>query len=173
MNNNVLITGGCRSCKSSHALELAEKIGGEKRIFIATLNPQDQEMEGRVRRHRSERSDAWQTVETPLNLAEAVTTAGLSANVILIDCLTLWISNLLLKHDDLHILESKIKGLTDSLRKMPCPVFLVTNEVGTGIVPENRLARLFRDEAGFCNQQVAKICSKVIWMVAGIPVRVK
>lgn len=173
MHNKILVTGGCRSGKSRHALELAEKVSGPNRIFIATLNPRDEEMKERVRRHRSERSAVWQTVEAPLDLPEAITAAGSHADVILVDCLTLWVSNMLIRQDQPITLEPSIKLLSRTLDAVPCPVFMVTNEVGAGIVPENSLARLFRDEAGFCNQQVAQACSRVVWMVAGIPVRVK
>jgi len=173
MNNKVLVTGGCRSGKSRHALELANRIPGDNRIFIATLNPLDKEMEDRVHRHRTERSDTWHTVEEPLLLAEALDHKASAADVILVDCLTLWVTNLLMAHEEPALIESRVKALAETISKIDCPLFLVTNEVGSGIVPENRLARLFRDQAGFCNQVVAMACDQVIWMVAGLPVKVK
>lgn len=173
MSNTILVTGGCRSGKSRHALELAGEIQGDNRIFIATLTPHDDEMKDRVRRHQSERSDAWQTIEEPLALPEVLAQKGPQADVILVDCLTLWVNNLLVDSEDAAWLEYRFKDLAAALHQAPCPVVLVTNEVGSGIVPENRLARLFRDQAGFCNQVVAHACNRVVWMVAGLPVKVK
>jgi len=173
MKNTILVTGGCRSGKSRHALQLADEMQGNNRIFVATLNPQDEEMEDRVRRHQSERNTAWQTIEEPLALPEILSEKGPQSDIMLVDCLTLWVSNLLMKNENPSWLESRFRELADTLGNMTCPVLLVTNEVGTGIVPENRLARLFRDQAGFCNQVVAAACDRVIWMVAGIPVKVK
>lgn len=173
MRGTIFITGGCRSGKSRYALELATQADGRNRIFIATCMPGDNEMEERVRRHQKERSQSWTTVEAPLSLAEAVDEHGRQGNVIVVDCLTLWLSNLLLEINNMEEIEVLIKRLTQSLEASQCPVFLVSNEVGTGIVPENRLARRFRDVAGFANQSVAACSDMVIWMVAGIPVTIK
>jgi adenosylcobinamide kinase/adenosylcobinamide-phosphate guanylyltransferase len=173
VNKTTLIIGGCRSGKSRHALERATEFPGNNKIFIATCVPGDDEMKQRVRHHQKERSQAWKTLEIPVHLPEAIDKNSSKGNVILVDCLTLWISNLLLKTTDLDKIEEHIWRLTRSLEKAQCPVILVSNEVGTGIVPENRLARLFRDAAGFTNQRVAACAVKVIWMVAGIPVGVK
>jgi len=165
--------GGCRSGKSRYALELATQAAGRNRIFVATCMPGDKEMEERVRRHQKERSQSWTTVEAPLNLAEALDEHDRQGNVIVVDCLTLWLSNLLLEINNPEEIEVHIKRLIQSLESSQCPVFLVSNEVGTGIVPENRLARRFRDVAGFANQKVAACSDMVIWMVAGIPVSIK
>jgi adenosylcobinamide kinase/adenosylcobinamide-phosphate guanylyltransferase len=173
MRNNILVIGGCRSGKSRHALKLAEEIPGQNRFFIATLTPWDNEMKDRVRRHQAERDTAWQTIEEPLDLPNILMEKGPQADVILVDCLTLWINNLLAEKADPNQLAIRFQELADTLHDMTCPVVLVTNEVGTGIVPENRLARLFRDQAGFCNQVMAAACDRVIWMVAGLPVKVK
>jgi adenosylcobinamide kinase/adenosylcobinamide-phosphate guanylyltransferase len=173
VKETVLIMGGCRSGKSRYALELATQATGRNRIFVATCMPGDNEMEERVRRHQKERSQSWTTVEAPLGLAEAVEEHGRQGNVIVVDCLTLWLSNLLLKINNPEEIEVHIKRLIQSLEASQCPVFLVSNEVGTGIVPENRLARRFRDVAGFANQSVAACSDMVIWMVAGIPVTIK
>lgn len=170
--NITFVLGGCRSGKSSYALKLAEQIPGTEKIFIATCIPHDQEMKDRVERHRNERSSIWKTLEIPVLLAEAIRKNDLN-NVILVDCLTLWISNLLLETNELEEITGHIKNLAETLENIKCPVILVSNEVGTGIVPENRLARLFRDAVGFANQQVAAYSDRVIWMVAGIPVTVK
>lgn len=173
MKETVLVIGGCRSGKSRYALELATQATERNRIFVATCMPGDNEMEERVRRHQKERSQSWTTVEAPLSLAEAVDKHGLQGNVIVVDCLTLWLSNLLLEINNPEEIEVHIKRLIQSLKSSQCPVFLVSNEVGTGIVPENRLARRFRDVAGFANQSVAACSDMVIWMVAGIPVTIK
>ena len=173
MKKTILVIGGCRSGKSRYALELATQAAGQNRIFIATCMPGDKEMEERVRRHQKERSQSWTTIEAPLGLAEAVDEHGRQGNVIVVDCLTLWLSNLLPENNNPKKIEVHIQRLTQSLEASQCPVFLVSNEVGTGIVPENRLARMFRDIAGFANQSVAACSDMVIWMVAGIPVTIK
>ena len=172
MKKTILVIGGCRSGKSSHALELAEQIPGHK-IFIATCIPHDKEMEERVSLHRKQRGRAWTTLEVPAHLPEEISKNSQKKNVILVDCLTLWISNLILENNDQETIDGHIRNLVRSLEKAQCPIILVSNEVGTGIVPENRLARRFRDIAGFTNQRVAACADKVIWMVAGIPVGVK
>ncbi len=159
--------------QSRYALELATQAAGRNRIFIATCMPVDKEMEERVRHHQKERNQSWTTLEVPVLLPEAVDEHGRQGNVIVVDCLTLWLSNLLLEINNPEEIEVHIKRLIQSLESSQCPVFLVSNEVGTGIVPENRLARMFRDVAGFANQKVAACSDMVIWMVAGIPVTIK
>jgi adenosylcobinamide kinase/adenosylcobinamide-phosphate guanylyltransferase len=173
LNKIIFVTGGCRSGKSKHALRAAEKMPGNRKIYIATCVPQDNEMKQRVARHQKERSQNWVTVEEPLHLPEAILENSPKADVLLVDCLTLWVSNLLMETDDEEKLEEAISQLIDTLEKATCPIVLVSNEVGTGIVPENKLARQYRDIIGLANQAVAKTASKVIWMVAGIPVTVK
>lgn len=173
MNTATLIIGGCRSGKSGYAIKLAESLHGSRNIFIATCVPQDAEMSARVQRHQQERGRRWQTIEAPVDPAAALCESGPGNDALIIDCLTLWISNLMLDGlDDSQILD-RIGKLCDSLLEPPCPVILVSNEVGAGIVPENLLARRFRDLTGWCNQRVASACKQVIWMVAGIAVPVK
>ena len=172
MRETILVIGGCRSGKSSHALHLAEQIPGQK-IFIATCMPQDKEMEQRVLRHQQQRNSSWETLEVPFFLPEAIHNKGTKGYVILVDCLTLWINNLILDDDKPENIDNHIQKLTQSIETCECPVILVSNEVGTGIVPENKLARLFRDITGFSNQKVAACVNRVIWMVAGIPVKIK
>ncbi|MBA3018955.1 MAG: bifunctional adenosylcobinamide kinase/adenosylcobinamide-phosphate guanylyltransferase [Proteobacteria bacterium] len=172
VKETVLIIGGCRSGKSRYALELAKKTQGDSRIFIATCVPKDKEMAERVARHKEEREKSWSTIEIPIHLPEAIIEYSRKSDLILVDCLTLWISNLILDNNDLDISEATLR-LTRSLKDAQCPVIMVSNEVGTGIVPENDLARLFRDAAGIVNQNVAACSDRVIWMVAGIPVPVK
>jgi adenosylcobinamide kinase/adenosylcobinamide-phosphate guanylyltransferase len=172
VKETILVIGGCRSGKSRHALNLAEQIPGQK-IFIATCIPKDKEMEQRVLHHQRHRSATWKTFEVPIFLPEAVQTHGLKGNVLIVDCLTLWINNLIMDNEDFAKNHSHITELIRSLDKAQCPVILVSNEVGCGIVPENSLARLFRDITGFANQKVAGCADRVIWMVAGIPVKIK
>lgn len=172
MRETVLIIGGCRSGKSGHALHLAEQLAGQK-IFIATCVPGDKEMEQRVLHHQKQRNPNWKTLEVPLLLSESIRENSGRGHVILVDCLTLWINNLIMENDDPEHIDMHIQQLIQSLEKTECPVILVSNEVGTGIVPENRLARLFRDVAGFANQKIAACVDRVIWMVAGIPVEIK
>jgi adenosylcobinamide kinase/adenosylcobinamide-phosphate guanylyltransferase len=169
----IFVIGGCRSGKSRHALETADAIAEDKKIFIATCIPHDEEMKQRVDRHQKERRRNWQTVEAPVHLAQVIVEHSRQADVLLVDCLTLWISNLMLKTEDDEKILERIPSLIQALESAVCPVVLVSNEVGTGIVPENRLSRRFRDLVGSTNQAVAEHADRVIWMVAGIPVRIK
>ena len=169
----IFIIGGCRSGKSDHALQIAENLPGSRKIYIATCVPQDDEMKQRVAKHQTARSQNWITVEEPLHLPEAILQNSSKADVLLVDCLTLWVSNLCMQITDEKQWEETISQLINSLKKAEGPTVLVSNEVGTGIVPENRLARLYRDIIGLVNQSVAQAAGKVIWMVAGIPVTIK
>ena len=173
MKKTIFIVGGCRSGKSRHALELAEKIQASKRIFIATCMPLDDEMKERIDRHKKDRDKSWKTVEVPVRLPEAISEKSRKGDVILIDCLTLWINNLLIEIENHDVIDQRIHKLILALKDAKCPIILVSNEVGAGIVPENKLARQFRDLTGFANQKVAECADNVIWMVAGIPVSIK
>ncbi|MEA1969724.1 MAG: bifunctional adenosylcobinamide kinase/adenosylcobinamide-phosphate guanylyltransferase [Thermodesulfobacteriota bacterium] len=172
-NKTTLIIGGCRSGKSSHALEIANHITGSKKIFIATSVPTDHEMEKRVTKHKTERGESWQTAEVPVKISEKIEKLSKQADVILVDCLTLWVSNLLFNNFKEDEIFQRVEVLRKSLENSACPVILVSNEVGAGIVPENKLARQFRDIAGFVNQKIAATVDSVIWTVAGIPVTIK
>lgn len=172
-NTTTLVIGGCRSGKSSHALGLANALSGQKKIFIATSVPTDTEMEARVTKHQQERGTDWVTAEVPVDIARTIDEASATADVILVDCLTLWTSNLMFQGLDQPGIEHHIQALAASLERAQCPVILVSNEVGAGIVPENALARQFRDMAGFVNQKIASVADRVTWMVAGIPVTIK
>lgn len=173
MNPTTFIIGGCRSGKSGHALRLGESLRGGRKLFVATCVPQDGEMRQRVLRHQQDRSPQWSTLETPVELAQSIAQNGPDADLMLIDCLTLWVSNLMLTYEDQKPIDDRVEGLCAVLRNPPCPLILVSNEVGAGIVPENPLARRFRDIVGWTNQQVAAACRQVIWMVAGLPVPIK
>ena len=168
------ILGGCRSGKSRYALETARNIPSDQRIFIATAVPFDEEMRARVTRHQAERGSDWTTVEAPLKLPEAIETHGRKPeHVVLVDCLTFWINNLLMESAESAAARMKLPRLIESIESAQCPLLLVSNEVGAGIVPENHLARIFRDAVGSMNQAVAACASSVFWVVAGIPVAVK
>lgn len=167
-----LVIGGCRSGKSGHALDLANGMGNNK-IFLATCVPEDEEMRQRVSRHQAERGAGWTAVEVPVHLSEAVQNLGKGADVLLIDCLTLWVSNLMMGNEPPDHVPAHTERLVQSLKAAHCPVILVTNEVGAGIVPDNALARRYRDAVGRVNQEVAACADRVIWTVAGIPVTIK
>lgn len=172
MSKKILITGGCRSGKSRQALSLARNIPGEK-IYVATAEALDSEMVERIAKHQQERGEGWQTYEEPTELAKVFSQLENRAGVLILDCLTLWISNLLIKdYVQEHILKETI-GLMDQCEQMQCQLIIVTNEVGAGIVPENKLARDFRDIVGAANQLVAQRCDEVIHMVSGIPTTIK
>ncbi|MFK5952251.1 MAG: bifunctional adenosylcobinamide kinase/adenosylcobinamide-phosphate guanylyltransferase [Desulfobacterium sp.] len=170
---NTLILGGCRSGKSSHALALANQVPGDRKIFMATSVPTDGEMQERVEKHIQERGDSWQTAEIPVDIPEKIELLAPDVDVILVDCLTLWVSNLMFNEFDFQKIFEKTELLTQVLKKTACPVIMVSNEVGSGIVPENALARKFRDMAGFVNQKVAAASDRVTLVVAGIPMAVK
>jgi adenosylcobinamide kinase/adenosylcobinamide-phosphate guanylyltransferase len=173
----IYISGGTRSGKSA----FAEKLALEREAplcYLATAQSLDSEMEERVARHALRRGPEWQTVEEPLLLGQALTRCDGVYGAILLDCLTLWLSNLLLadenpgRETEERIL-NEVRGLTGILRNMTTPVIIVSSEVGLGIVPEHRLGRLFRDIAGQANQLVAATAHEA-WLVAsGIPLRLK
>jgi adenosylcobinamide kinase/adenosylcobinamide-phosphate guanylyltransferase len=167
VKETTLVIGGCKSGKSRHALELAQGYGLRK-IFMATCIPMDDEMKDRVARHKAERDGRWLTLDVPTELAEAIAEHGVDGNVILVDCLTLWMTNLLMQPANAEPVAARVAALVAALKQATCPVVLVSNEVGAGIVPENRLARQFRDAAGIANQEVAAAVDRVVWMVAGI-----
>ncbi|HEX7005854.1 MAG TPA: bifunctional adenosylcobinamide kinase/adenosylcobinamide-phosphate guanylyltransferase [Alphaproteobacteria bacterium] len=173
-----LVLGGARSGKSAYAEQLIEGARvalGVKPLYIATAEARDTEMIERIRRHRDRRGDRWDTIEEPIYLSGAlVAHSGHSGTgpgrPILVDCLTLWLSNLLLAgHDIAHEREQ----LAATIACLDGPVVLISNEVGLGIVPDNALARAFRDEAGLLNQAIAQVCVRVVFMAAGLPMVMK
>jgi adenosylcobinamide kinase/adenosylcobinamide-phosphate guanylyltransferase len=164
----ILITGGVRSGKSVRAEARASAFAG-KPVYIATAEALDAEMRERIARHRTRRGNEWIEHETPLELVPALNaTDGGGAR--LVDCLTLWLSNLMHAERDWS---KETAGLVDALRTQKSPVVLVTNEVGLGIVPDNALARQFRDASGVMNQMIAQAADEVEFVVAGLPMRVK
>lgn len=164
-----LILGGARSGKSRRAQRLAEA-ASERRIYVATAEPLDDEMKARVAHHQAERGAGWRTVEAPLEIAEALDRLSSHGEVILIDCLTLWLSNLMHHGRDVT---AETEKLCDTLQRFLQPVFLVSNEVGLGLVPETPLGRAFRDAQGRLNQQMAETCDVVEFIAAGLPLRLK
>ena len=171
--NLILVTGGTRSGKSSFAQNLAEAEEGRK-VFIATAEPLDQEMKKRIALHKNKRPAGWSTVEEPIHLAKTLKKCGDAYEVLLIDCLTLWISNLLVnKSMDEKAILKKISALVTSCREVHARVIMVTNELGMGIVPSNPLSRLYRDLVGEANQQVASEADEVYFLVSGIPMKLK
>ncbi len=174
MNSKIsLIIGGCRSGKSSHALSLANQILGSRKIFIATSVPMDNEMSARVIKHQKERGDEWVTAEVPVEVPLKIREVSQSCDVIIVDCLTLWVSNLMFNNYDDDAISSITKELQNALMLSSSPIFLVSNEVGMGVVPENAIARRFRDMAGMVNQKIGQIADQVIYTVAGIPMTIK
>jgi adenosylcobinamide kinase/adenosylcobinamide-phosphate guanylyltransferase len=168
-----LLIGGCRSGKSRYALELADASGLKNKTFIATCQAFDQEMEERIAKHKQERGAEWTTVEEPLDVPRVLEEKGLPSSLIVLDCLTLWVSNLLQQEQGQDwVLEQGLK-LGQALDAACGHVLVVSNEVGQGIVPDNPMARTFRDQVGWLNQLVAARADKVVWMVAGLPMTVK
>ncbi|MFC5737884.1 bifunctional adenosylcobinamide kinase/adenosylcobinamide-phosphate guanylyltransferase [Sinirhodobacter huangdaonensis] len=167
MSQTILITGGVRSGKS--AIAEGRTLGfGTPAVYIATAQAFDGEMETRIAAHQARRGAEWRTVQEPLDLVGALTaTDGVPR---LVDCLTLWLTNQMLGG---HDWQAAGRDLCAALARQSAPVVLVTNEVGLGIVPENRLAREFRDAAGLLNQWVAAVADEVIFAVAGLPMKVK
>jgi adenosylcobinamide kinase/adenosylcobinamide-phosphate guanylyltransferase len=167
----VLITGGARSGKSRYAEERASALG-TRLVYLATAQAGDQEMARRIAEHQKRRGANWTTVEEPLEIGQVLTSQKGKVDSLVIDCLTLWISNLLTQGGEQET-RKRAEDLIATFPEADFHLFLVTNEVGWGIVPDNPLARQFRDLAGWVNQRVASIADEAVLMVAGNPVVVK
>lgn len=177
MATTTLITGGTRSGKSRFAEQLALQHGAPL-CYLATAQPLDNEMDERIARHRARRGNDWQAVEEPLALPQTLARLDGSYRAILVDCVTLWLTNLLLLRETPDTEREEqiigdVRRLATTLRDMQTPVILVTNEVGMGIVPEHPLGRLFRDLAGQANQILAAGCNDVYTVISGIPLKLK
>ena len=172
MSEIIFVTGGARSGKSRLAEELAERLGGPL-VYIATGEPKDAEMRERITRHRKRRGPAWQTIEEPLNLVKAVREYDDSFNGILVDCITLWLANLLGNYADPQRVLDEVVSFIAAFPELKTPLIMVSNEVGMGVVPENPLARSFRDLAGEANELLAKAADKVYVMFSGLPLKLK
>jgi len=164
-----LILGGARSGKSARAQRIAEA-AAKKRFFIATAEAWDTEMAARIERHQADRGAGWHTVEAPIELAAAIKSHEDGGAVCLVDCLTLWLSNLM--HNDRDV-EKELVALCDVVRKSSSPLIFVSNEVGMGLVPETPLGREFRDAQGRLNQLMVAVCDRVEFVAAGLPLTLK
>lgn len=166
-----LVLGGARSGKSAYAQQAAENaaVNGSRLVMLATAEALDDEMRTRIDKHKADRGDAWHTVEAALSLPQAILKLQ-STDIAVVDCLTLWISNLMTHERNV---EQGINALLTAVGNARCPLWLVSNEVGMGIVPENAMARAFRDHCGRMHQQLAAGADNVVMVVAGLPLTVK
>jgi len=167
--STTLVLGGARSGKSRLAESLVESQSGPC-VYLATGQAHDDEMSERIAAHKARRGPRWRTVEAPLDLPQALGDAAGRDRAVLVDCLTLWLSNLMHAERDL---ERAGAELAEALRAPAGPIVLVSNEVGLGIVPDNALARRFRDAAGRLHQEVAAVCQQVVFTAAGLPMTLK
>ena len=164
----IFITGGCRSGKSRYALDYANQ-HFSKKLYLATCEALDEEMAQRIEHHKKMRGPEWQTVEEPLEIVNKIRQYENEVDVILLDCITLWLSNLLMwRRDDPEIMD-EVSRLIDTVKQIPVSLIIVSNEVGMGIVPADPLSRRFRDLSGMANQKIVGVAETVIFMVSGIP----
>jgi adenosylcobinamide kinase/adenosylcobinamide-phosphate guanylyltransferase len=168
----LLIIGGCRSGKSRFALEYANK-NFRRKVFLATGQALDDEMAERIRAHQEARGPDWTTIEEPVELARAVGSLENKYEVVLIDCMTLWINNLLMAGETQDEILSRTGSFLEMIQEVPQSIVVVSNEVGAGIVPANKIARVFRDTVGILNQRLAECSDVVVWTVAGLPQVIK
>ncbi|UCB57230.1 MAG: bifunctional adenosylcobinamide kinase/adenosylcobinamide-phosphate guanylyltransferase [Candidatus Omnitrophota bacterium] len=166
------VLGGARSGKSSYAVELAKRLNKEV-TFIATASRTDKEMQERIKKHRLSRPGHWKVIEEGKNISAVLSELNNKDEVILIDCLGLFISNLMMDNLDDNEVEDRLKELIENIKRRALSAILVSNEVGSGIVPDNALARRFRDLLGLSNQMLAKSADKVVLVQSGIPVTIK
>ena len=166
---SLFVIGGARSGKSRYAQARAEAAGGAP-VFVATAEAFDDEMRERIARHQADRDARWSTVEAPRELPAAIDALNGAGAVVLVDCLTLWVSNLLLADADIRAAGEQ---LCDAIVRFDGTLILVANEVGLGIVPDNALARRFRDAAGLLNQSVAAAAAEVVLLTAALPLTLK
>lgn len=171
-NSVTLVLGGVRSGKSQYAQQLAER--SVRVVFVATAKISDEEMRRKIERHREERPREWLTVEEPLDLTQVLAQFGPESDVVLIDCLTIFAANLLeTEGDDRDAIDRHVNALCVALRSAACSVVLVSNEVGSGVVPAYELGRRYRDLLGEINQSIARVADNVVLMVAGLPLALK
>ncbi|MFQ5958719.1 MAG: bifunctional adenosylcobinamide kinase/adenosylcobinamide-phosphate guanylyltransferase [Alphaproteobacteria bacterium] len=168
-----LVLGGARSGKSAYAesfIETHAAHNGGGCVYLATAEAGDDEMAARIAAHRARRGNRWTTLEEPVELADALERAGRAGDAVLVDCLTLWLANLMAQRRDV---EDEGRRLADTLSGLAGPVALIANEVGMGIVPDNPQARAFRDHAGRLNQAIAARADRVVFVAAGLPLVLK
>jgi adenosylcobinamide kinase/adenosylcobinamide-phosphate guanylyltransferase len=168
----IFVTGGCRSGKSQFALDYANR-HFHKKLYLATCEALDEEMVKRIEDHKKRRGLDWQTVEEPIKIAEAIRQHQNDMEVILLDCMTLWVSNLLMRQESDHEIMNEVSRLMDTVKQGQTSFIFVSNEVGMGIVPVEPLGRRFRDLSGMANQKIAEVVQTVIFMVSGIPIFMK
>ena len=166
---STLVLGGARSGKSAYAEGLIRDASIHA-VYLATAEAGDQEMAARIARHRSQRGDGWRTIEEPLDLVGTLRTVVRANRPVLVDCLTLWLSNLMHAERDIA---AETAALVEAIGELAGPVVFVSNEVGQGIVPDNALARAFRDHAGRLHQRVAAAADRVVFVTAGLPMVLK
>ncbi|MGH6799247.1 MAG: bifunctional adenosylcobinamide kinase/adenosylcobinamide-phosphate guanylyltransferase [Roseiarcus sp.] len=166
---SLFVLGGARSGKSAYAQRLAEAYGSE-RLYLATAAPGDEEMAARIARHQADRGRGWTTLEEPLEVAHALGAEARPGRVIVVDCLTLWLTNLMLAGRDP---EPAVARLADAIGALAGPAILISNEVGMGLVPDHKLGREFRDWQGRANQEIARACDAAILVAAGLPLQLK
>jgi adenosylcobinamide kinase/adenosylcobinamide-phosphate guanylyltransferase len=166
---SALILGGARSGKSAYAQSLAEGYSPE-RLYLATATPGDDEMAARIARHQADRGHGWTALEEPLEVAAALLKHARAGRVVVVDCLTLWLTNLMLAGRDPG---PAVKTLAEAIRVLAGPAILVSNEVGMGIVPDHKLGREFRDWQGRANREIGAACDAVIFVAAGLPLQLK
>ena len=166
---SLFVLGGARSGKSAYALKIAEAYGFE-RLYLATAAPGDEEMAARIARHQADRGRGWMTLEEPLHVARALGAEARPGRAIVVDCLTLWLTNLMLAGRDPA---PAVAGLADAIAALAGPAILISNEVGMGIVPDHKLGREFRDWQGRTNQEIARACDAAILVAAGFPLQLK
>ena len=166
---SALILGGARSGKSAYAQVLAEACSPE-RLYLATGAPADEEMAARIARHQADRGAGWKTLEEPLEVASALLMHAQASRVVVVDCLTLWLSNLMLAGRDPG---AAVTALAEAIGALAGPVVLVSNEVGMGLVPDHKLGREFRDWQGRVNREIGAACDAVIFVAAGLPLQLK
>ena len=171
MKNLCLVTGGSRSGKSRYALELA--LRQPRRVFLATAEAMDDEMKARITRHQQERGEAFTTVEEPLDLAKALRALPAETDVVLIDCLSVWLGNLMHHHGTQTEYYDEIHAFLEVLETVDFDVIIVTNEVGMGIIPHDEMTRAYRDLAGWLNQDIAQRADTAVLLVSGLPLMLK
>jgi len=168
----IFVTGGCRSGKSQFALDYANR-HFQKKLYLATCEALDEEMVRRIEHHQLRRGLDWQTVEEPIKIAEAIKQHQNDTEVILLDCMTLWLSNLLMRKKDDREIMNEVNRLVDTVSPGQTSFVFVSNEVGMGLVPVEPLGRRFRDLSGMANQRIAEVAQTVVFMVSGIPIFLK
>ncbi|MFC2091579.1 bifunctional adenosylcobinamide kinase/adenosylcobinamide-phosphate guanylyltransferase [Elusimicrobiota bacterium] len=173
----ILITGGIKSGKSDFVLKLAEKsTSGSDLFFLATALPEDEEMKSRIQRHQITRSKQWKTLEASGSILKCIKQVPQGSTVIL-DCMTLWIARIICKNDldkiDTEYIKQKVRHIMEVAQEKEVDLFIVTNEVGWGIIPENKMARIFEDNLGVINKHMAEHADEVYLMVSGISIRIK